>query len=510
VSLEEVREIYSNNIPAEDSAAKTVKKGNTLKNFSNREMAFLVIFGFIGLNLLGFLLARVFKLDRPLFNLDYLIPFVIYLWVSRSFSAISLMAVIILDILKVVIPSYFATTEAFSVLFWIKTIRHWPAKPMLMAGTVLTIVTIIAVMVFRQHRLSRWNRGIGTLCVLFLGLAGISADWLNGSLDSARGDSTHVMANLSYSPAYLIFRTTIANMRETTKAVFNPLDPTMSASGRYFAPFLRNSNNRDIEGLGDAEVAALLPDKIVLIVVESLSVPRSDTNLLGMLTPLKSLEGRYEIESGTLEWFGSTLRGEIRELCWRNLEGWNFGELPPSLPLVLKKAGYESSLFHGFFGSMYNRDKQYPHLGFDRLTFLDQMQATDNVPLAGALFRGAKDGYVAGLVHSELSKPGRRFVHWMTLSGHTPIDMDYAREVSVHSLKDSGMPDSVWAHYEIRDNVFRLIAKIAADESIGNCDFIIVGDHPVPFSNPAARAWFCEHTIPYVLLRQKGKSNPSL
>ena len=248
-----------------------------------------------------------------------------------------------------------------------------------------------------------------------------------------------------------------------------------------------------------------LPEKLVVVVVESLSVLKADDRLEGWRRPFNHLHERYAIQSGILDWRGATLRAEVRELCWQSLDGHHIQSLPAALPAVLKSLQYETCAFHGFHAGMYERDRLYPLLGFGHSVFLDDMKKSSEgpVPVCGTLFHGAKDSFVASLVRDEIRQPGKRLVYWLTLAGHIPVNIPLARELATpEDQKTFGeLPVEVWAHNVICRSVLQNIADIAAEKSLRNCDFVIVGDHAVPFTSAKLRGFYQPNCVPYLILR---------
>ena len=377
-----------------------------------------------------------------------------------------------------------------------------------MAGIVE--VFALLVVIFRCYKPSLRIKLAATAWILGLGILLMAADALNGtnSFVHLSRDASFYPGNIAGSPLYLV-------MRETRDTIYGdptrytPIKLSESATGRYFSESLSPSGSQDSLEKGLASLSTInpgkLPDKIVLIVFESLSVLASDPDLKSWQEPFKRVENRYTIESGTLSWGGATFRGEVRELCWQSRDGIEFGPLPPALPAVLKSLHYESCSFHGFYKTMYDRDRYYPMMGFDRSIFLNEMGKNDGVPLAGTLFHGATDPYVASLVHREILQPGKQFVYWLTLSTHVPINISFAKQIALpeEQAMASHLPPAIWGYTVICRKTLDSIAEIAADKSLTNCDFIIVGDHPLPLSSAKLRPYVASEQVPYLILRWK-------
>jgi hypothetical protein len=485
-------------------------------DLSKTGFAASMFFGYLGLNLFGWWLARVLAFDRPLFNLDYLLVGLVYLWISRTLAALLLVALVPLAYTRYLIPTYFFSRQSFSVLFWVREMANWsPAIQLVMvAGSVATFTLLV--MVFRRYLPSLRVKLAATAWIAGLGVLLIAVDVLNGTnsfIPSSR-EASFYPGNIAGSPLYLVMKETCDTIRGAP-ARYTPIKSSESATGRYFSESLSSSGVPDSLEKGLATFSTInpgeLPDKIVLIVFESLSVLASDPGLKSWQEPFKSVENRYTVESGTFGWSGATFRGEVRELCWQSRDGVQFGPLPPALPAVLKNLHYESCSFHGFYKTMYDRDRYYPMMGFDRSIFLNEMKENNEVPLAGTLFHGATDSYVASLVHRQILKPGKQFVYWLTLSSHIPINVPFAKQIaSPEELAGAdNLPAAIWGYSVICRKTLDSIAEIAADESLTNCDFIIVGDHQLPLSSAKLRPYIVSRQIPYLILRWKKPATSS-
>lgn len=92
-------------------------------------------------------------------------------------------------------------------------------------------------------------------------------------------------------------------------------------------------------------------------------------------------------------------------------------EAMPSYVRVLAENGYRTIAFHAHTNALYNRDKNYPHLGFEEVLFYDSF-------LDGASFRGGffDDDSAASVIISLFEKNRDRpvFLYTMTMQNHQP------------------------------------------------------------------------------------------
>jgi hypothetical protein len=251
------------------------------------------------------------------------------------------------------------------------------------------------------------------------------------------------------------------------------------------------------------------PYHLVLVVVESEGVLRNRADHERVFGPLtdKAIAQRYAVAQGTLPFKGPTVSGELRALC--GIQGSpatveTGQKLPDCLPRQLRSVGYETLSFHGNTESLFERTRWYPDLGFD-LSYFEEtlsLKGAGATRECGVLIRGICDSEMIRFVQRELEHPGRRpkFIYWLTLSSHLPVDTVLARDSEFDcsasaSLKEEPGP---CAHERILHRVHQQIAQVVLDPALPPTRFIIVGDHAPPFLEVAERALYSPDRVPYV------------
>ena len=246
-----------------------------------------------------------------------------------------------------------------------------------------------------------------------------------------------------------------------------------------------------------AEFAIKHHTDLVLIVVESLGVPRNDFEknyLLGSFN-VPIINNLYRIEEGKTVASGSTIQGEIRELCFGRLEQGLFGQNAEScLPGILKKLGYETTVFHANYAKMYGRDKWYPKIGFDHYINSDSGVLPNDID--DYRWGTASDSELLGWI-SKLSQDDKlSFKYILTISSHLPAKL--LPNVKMQLQCSEKLPLNVCTHISNLRFVLNSIAEFASKSR--NTTFVIVGDHPPPFMAFNGRSNFEENNVPYFLL----------
>lgn len=430
--------------------------------------------------------ALVF-VDRPLVNVDYLLFGAVALWLPRPLVVLVLSALLALDIVFALAPAYHFRPESvagsIAELFTLDPLFTLSRAGLLLALVVIAVVSISWIL---GRARQRWSFS-GSCLVLLVSAVVIDA-W--ASPGAARVPIATV--NLAFSSANNL-RVALATAGQATAA--EVAGPAARASGRL---------------LNDLE-AGKLERRVVLVVVESLGrFVDPDVQAL-QLEPLTDLagDGRHEVTTGVVAFQGSTVPGELRELCGLRLLSVH----PPisavaeadCLPERLRAARYPSLAVHGFFGSVFSRHQWYPAVGFERRWFASDVGGRiASQQRCGIAFNGWCDRDVWRAILDELHRDvgQRQFVYWLTLTAHLPVtaasEEETGRLCQAPGLRGSAGACALLATHR------RLFAEIAAslrEVSAAGIRVLLVGDHMPPFLDTDSRALFDPLQVPFIDLR---------
>ncbi|MCB2048977.1 MAG: sulfatase-like hydrolase/transferase [Novosphingobium sp.] len=270
------------------------------------------------------------------------------------------------------------------------------------------------------------------------------------------------------------------------------------------APFDSASSQTNLLALADGKT------NIMVVVVEAMGQPR-DAALQARFNKIwqrPELAAKYEISHGDTQFYGSTTSGEMRELC----ERWgDYGELktpqPNCLPAILAKRGYRTSSYHAYHSAFFERERWYPLIGIQNMTFYDEMMAR-GLHYCPSVFSGPCDSDVPSLIARDFAKnKGPQFAYWLTLNSHLPIvENDALKTKHCHSLGaklDADFP-MICRLFSIWDNTANSLAKVVSKPDFPPTDILIVGDHMPPFTHQASRLEFDNQKVPWILLKYKG------
>ena len=439
-------------------------------------------------NLVLGLIASYFGVGRPLINLDYLGIAVLAPWLPRWLLRLGLGFAVLLDLLQTVAPTY-----QFNIGKILETTQDLfnlsPAFAVPIAIGVLALSGGLAWLMTRLAPAHRWQ----TLHGLLLGVAALGADVALSPNALTGMERAVTQLNVAGSPG-LFF------LIEARSALTGAQHVVISAAPERASQPIVDALSAD----------APLPRHLVLVLIESWGLYTDDQANALIYAPLRALaqqRGDLELRTGAVAFLGSTVNGELRELCGLRS---NSIRLPnPAIPLdgclphALSVRGYASTAIHGYRGSMFNRNNWYPQAGFARSLFDRELsQVLGRESRCGATFPGACDGDVPKMIGQQLDEAGTsaQFVYWLTLNAHLPIyatDDPRARlDCSISSITASDEQQCRLV------KLHRLVMQSLADLMAHRQDtaLIVVGDHAPAFVSGQRRHSLSGTQVPSAVL----------
>lgn len=265
---------------------------------------------------------------------------------------------------------------------------------------------------------------------------------------------------------------------------------------------------------GDAQVAAHLyselerpnpsftPRKILVLLLESWGeTPQALETLVSDI----SSPSRRVVAWGHTGFHGSTLPGEMRELCGHALDFERPTQLQPTcLPQKFAGLGFDTVAFHGYDGVFYYRNLLYPSLGFAQSYFKADMV---NMAVCGGAFAGICDDAVADRAIELLAAPGPRFVYIMSLTAHLPVDDKTMVRNYVAKYK-SVLPGTI--SQKVNRALISHVLTQLDRRAPWQCDTLVyfAGDHNPPLAIAEASA-LPPGKVPYLLVRLGASCNAS-
>lgn len=243
----------------------------------------------------------------------------------------------------------------------------------------------------------------------------------------------------------------------------------------------------------------VVPQKILVVMLESWGeTPEGLQQLKNELTS----ESVVVLQDGYTPYRGSTLPGEVRELCGRKLDFREIGFSGEGcMPRNLKYLNYHTTAYHGYEGFFYYRNVIYPALGFDDIYFRPQLASQDQC--LGA-FKGACDDAVLDAALEKLFLPGKQFVYVMSLTAHEPVSEE---TLNRSYIKQAAKLPALSNTQRVNRSLITYTVKQvqAVGESYDMPVWIyFAGDHNPP-SDSEEYADIPSGHVPYMLIQIKGK-----
>jgi hypothetical protein len=430
--------------------------------------------------------------QRQLVNLDYLVVGILATFLSARLTAMALGMALLADAFVNFAPMYnFEVPDAVNALRDVWGIDdRWTVVSLI--AFILLATTFLAMIL---ARIGRQPSSVRTAVYVLLPALSLIAgvDVLNGSNRYVQLSNATIPVNLATSDGGKLLEGIFQVIRDG--AVGGSPSPVTSASAQLF----------------DVDESA--GQHVVLVLVESLGQLSAEGSDSALFAPLLhgQITQRYIVRIGSVPSRGSTTSGEMRELCGvqashRTVKSVDHGAC---LPARYHRAGYATTAIHGYKRTFFGRSHWYPELGFQQAMFDEELRAQGAGPSCGFVYRGTCDAVAAEAVDSVLHGTDKRskFVYWLSLNAHIPLDDRTASASSFDCSSATGAFANLdicrWA--KIQSIVIERLAHIASDTTIAPTRFVIVGDHPPPFAG-RKRDLFVPGRVPFVELVPRSRS----
>ena len=299
--------------------------------------------------------------------------------------------------------------------------------------------------------------------------------------------------------AILITISLDTSMASTTRGSYHRIP----ASDALFTSAVQRSGLQDL-ATGDRHV--------LLVMVEAMGQP-VDPALRSRLVNLwatPEVRARYEVITGDTLFYGSTTKGEMRELCgrWADYDQVLKQRDETCLPSVLARRGYHSSAWHSFTGGFFDRTTWYPNVGFQEMRFAPEMMEAGAEKCPG-VFAGACDRDIPRQIGAALRAAEQpQFLYWLTVNSHLPVPSSERLHTEHCARFDSSLDrdfPQVCRLLQLFEQSGRELAQEIARADFPDTDILIVGDHLPPFFDRQHRSQFEQDRVPWILLRPKAR-----
>lgn len=442
-------------------------------------------------NFLFLIVNQFWFIDRALFNIDYLLVCLILIPFGPIAVAVGVTFILVLDVVFSFAPAYH-----FSLSTVLQSVSDmFKLEPAFLVVEICKVAALVLLGTISTYQLIKNTRNkklvmitsVASIIILVLLDVNLSAN--------AFGDRNANSLSINISAS------SINNLRLAVNTANRSTQDQYIEESESASKILQVVNSASDEEF----------QSIILIMVESLgefSTPELNDIQMAPILALKDHAG-ITVDSGNVKFEGSTVPGELRELCGIKLLAVHpkISVLPihDCLPKKFDEAGYHTLAIHGFIGTMFSRNRWYPALGFDEVWFAPEIDGLiGNANRCGIAFHGICDVDIWKKIvalYSDKSQ-SKRFVYWLTLSAHLPVERphqsDYFRCTDYQALaQNTELCSLVMRHRQL----FSEIAKSIQNGDLHNSRIILVGDHAPPFLDNKTRSLFNSGTVPFFDIR---------
>ncbi len=249
---------------------------------------------------------------------------------------------------------------------------------------------------------------------------------------------------------------------------------------------------------------------LIVVLVEAMGQPAADAERgifdAGWNRP--GWRARYDVEHGSIPYYGSTTSAELRELCgqWGDFTQFDFAHAD-CLPRRYKAAGYETTAMHSFVGNFFQREQWYPQM-FDHAEFAPDLIG-QGVKSCGGMFPGACDSDVPRMLAARLKQADKpQLIYWLTLNSHMPVVADASLQTATCPIGTEQWRTEfpqICRVMLVQQHLADAIDALAMDPDLPPTDILIVGDHMPPYFQRASRVRFNGSQVPWIMLRSKAE-----
>lgn len=258
------------------------------------------------------------------------------------------------------------------------------------------------------------------------------------------------------------------------------------------------------------DVPDLTSRNLVVILVESWGQPNNsaDRQVFDTIWKPERWSAKYDVSTGTSNYYGSTTNAELREWCgvWADFKSFDFDNAD-CVPKRFADAGFDTYALHSFDGVFFDREEWYPKLGFQHELFAAELKDHGASSCPG-VFAGVCDPDVPKIIGNLLRQDAQKLklVYWLTVNGHLPIPADDTLKTGKCDLGSKE-----WAadypllcrSYEIQRQLSDSITDEIMSPEFPDADILIVGDHMPPFFPRYLRTRFDSGKVPWIMLRRR-------
>lgn len=412
--------------------------------------------------------------DRPIVNIDYLLPLICFV-ANKKFikvmGVVFFILVFFIDILLIVLQHF--PSFNFKDSFFLLSFIFLGLKKFLIYAT--AFICLLAIEITVSWKLAK-KITFSNLGLLFFILLLVNVGY--HFMAQAKGENT------TFYSTSLVGSNTVYFIQNQEKSFANLL-----GGDKLLATPYQHATNPWTKAIAEGRP---LNDKLFLVVNESWGSPLNHAIQEDVLKGLKSKANYFEyFEQGEFSFRGFTVEGELRELCQLYPTTLNMYSIKTGfqncLPHKLNALGYKTHSIHGAEGVYYAASQWYPKAGF---TYRD-FQKDIGIKSHCVAFDAICDWDMFPVLKKAFKTDKKVFNYWLTISSHYSYyvkDIHNKRfQCSAYNLPEDG---DACHSFMLQAQFFDYIAELVTAPEVRGVEVIIVGDHPPPLFKASEIALF--------------------
>lgn len=411
-----------------------------------------IIFIFI-LNLVILSVCQYFELNRGYFNLDFLFASMFLFYNKKIAVFIIFFAVLFLDILNIS-AQIFPFIQLSDLLYIIK---------FLFFGSMLYLCLLFALLLF-----------LTSFSFIFIKIKVEIKPYLTFIMILLLAHFINLY--MAFTKQDILYSSTLEFIRKQNGALAEEINKKNNQMHETRAVGVTKYLYKDIETNGPRS------SKILLVVNESLGLPKDKRVLSAILKPIIEIKQSMQFyQQEQLSWNSATVYAELRELCRAQPDNLNLKNITKGfencLPNLLSGYGYKSYSFHAALGSMYDRSIWYKKVGFHKSYFYESKKWQQH---CYSFPGGCDEEYIAD-IEKIMASHDKQFIYWLTLNTHSPYDLrDLHQDVFNCRKYNIELGSQSCRNFKLQSQFFKNLSTLLKSKSMKGVEVFIIGDHTPP------------------------------
>lgn len=423
----------------------------------------------IVLNLLILALCQYFEFNRGYFNLDFLCVSLLLFYNKKIAVFILFFGALFIDILNIS-AQIFPFIQLSDLLYIIKFVFFGSSFYLGMLLVLMSALFLLSIMFIRVK--------IELMAYLAFILILLFVHFLNLYTTFTRQD-------VLFSGAVEFIHKQHGGLAEEINKKNNQMHET-SAVGitKYLYKDIEKNSPRS--------------SKILLVVNESLGLPKDKRVLAAILKPILEIKQSMQFyQQEQLSWNSATVYAELRELCRAQPDNLNLKHITKGfencLPNLLSSYGYKTYSFHAALGSMYDRSIWYKKAGFHTSYFYESKKWQQH---CYSFPGGCDEEYIAD-IEKIMAGKDKQFIYWLTLNTHSPYDLrDLHKDVFDCRKFNIETDSQSCRNFKLQAQFFLNLSDLLKSKAMAGAEIFIIGDHTPPiFSQAEKKKYFDNDAI---------------